>query len=120
MHEPKFVKKLKLPSLERFTSTKKDVSPYDVFYAWVKRKMDGEVGQKVNVSASWVSPSDDKALLELNIKWAQKVHKMTRRAAEASVGWLHLDIGPAAFNPDMVLMPESGFVYLREDLFDER
>ena len=119
MSELKFVKKFKIPALSRFASDDKEVCPYEKFHNWVAKQMGGTPkDKKINVSGSWVTPEVDEALRELAVKWAMKTHKLGKKRANDQVVWLHLEISPATFPAETILMPDSSYVYVREDLFD--
>ena len=119
--EKQFVKRLKLPKMSRFASTVMEISPYELFFAWVAKQMGGRpVGKMTNASAAWVAPEVDLALRGLAVKWAIKGHKLTKKRARREICWVHLDLSPSTFNEAIILMPDSRYVYVRNDLFLDR
>ncbi len=73
-------------------------------------------GKTMSVSGVGICEEDAKKLKDLYIEWARKDHKLTKKSAEKSHMWAHLDIGPREyFKSDYTDEIKPGFIYVDMD-----
>lgn len=118
----KFVK-IELPNFSTFKSTKKEMSPYEMFHYWVASQFSGKKKNKViNVSASWLHPKDAKALTSKVKTWIKKCYPHIIYRLEKELGYHNLEIGPASWPEGKVPeWAEPGYVYVNsKELYENK
>lgn len=134
---PNIFQKFKLPDMQIFKSSDKNVSPYDNLHRWAAKKLfsgeaykvlyaknDGKLDypklcadKNMTVSDFWLCKEDSEKLNELVLEWIKNYHTRSISRAINMLKWHDLERGPVVFEDryieGMVEEPKLGYIYIR-------